>query len=127
MVTYARDDVHRRIVVTITGEAHTADVLGVIERQVADDAWQYGMLYDSREDTSAPSSADLRAVVDVVGRHIAQLGPRGPVAIVTSQPMNYGMARMYSTLGEPVHINVEVFRELADAEAWLDAQMGPAA
>ncbi len=126
MVTYERDDVRRRIVVTITGEAHTADVLGVIERQVADNAWRYAMLYDSREDTSAPSSGDLRAVVDVVGRHIAQLGPRGPVAIVTSHPMNYGMARMYATFGEPVRLNVEVFRDIADAEAWLDAQMGHA-
>jgi hypothetical protein len=30
------------------------------------------------------------------------------------------MARMYSTLGEPVRLSVEVFREIAEAETWLN-------
>jgi len=122
-ITYERDDVRRRIVVTIVGAVSAAEARGVINRQIAEGAWTYGLLYDARLDTSQPSTADVRGIVEYAGRCIAQHGPRGPVAIVTTNPSNYGMARMYSTLGEPVRLSVEVFREIAEAEAWLNVPL----
>ena len=45
------------------------------------------------------------------------------VAIVADQPAVYGIARMYQILRDPPY-EVQVFRELLEAEAWLagDAQ-----
>jgi len=123
--SYERDDARRRIVVTVEGDVSAAEALGIVNRQLADGAWTYGVLYDARNDTSQPSTADVRSIVEHVGRCIAQHGPRGPVAIVTRNPSNYGMARMYSTLGEPVKLTVEVFREIVEAEAWLVSQLPP--
>src|SRR5579872_4677632 len=96
-VRYERDDARKRILVTIVGLASAVDVVEVINRQLADGAWTYAVLYDSRLDTSQPPTAEVRAIVDYVARCIMQHGPRGPVAIVTPHPANYGMSRMYST------------------------------
>jgi hypothetical protein len=124
--SYQRDDARRRIVVTVEGNVSAAEALAVVSRQLADGAWSYGILYDARNDTSQPSTADVRSIVEYVGRCIVQHGPRGPVAIVTRSPSTYGMSRMYSTLGEPVNLTVEVFREIEAAEAWLESQTSPA-
>jgi hypothetical protein len=123
--SYQRDDARRRIDVTVEGDVSAREALDIVSRQLADGAWSYSILYDARNDTSQPSTADVRAMVEYVGRCIAQYGPRGPVAIVTRAPSNYGMARMYSTLGEPVKLTVEVFREIEEAEAWLVSQRPP--
>jgi hypothetical protein len=122
-VTYERDDVRRRVVVTIVGEATVLDVVGIINRQLSEGAWQYAILYDSRLDTSQTPTSEVRAIVDHVARCITQHGPRGPVAIVTPHPANFGMSRMYSTLGDSMKLTVEVFREMPEAEEWLSAQM----
>jgi hypothetical protein len=45
---YECDPVTRRVNVTSTGSANLEDVLEVIDRQAADGAWSYGMLYDAR-------------------------------------------------------------------------------
>ena len=124
-VTYQKDDARRRIVVTIVGTATSVDIVEIINRQLSEGAWQYAILYDSRLDTSQTPTAEVRAIIDYVARCISQHGPRGPVAIVTPNPVNYGMSRMYSTLGEPVNLTVEVFREMEEAEEWLAAQPLP--
>jgi len=40
-------------------------------------------------------------------------------ALVVSTPMDFGMARMYGALAQKVHPDFSVFRDLAEAEAWL--------
>ena len=122
-VTYERDDARRRISVSVSGTSSIEEIIGIVSRQLADGAWTYGILYDASLDLSQPSTADVRSIVEFVGRCIAQYGPRGPVAIVTPHPSSYGMSRMYSTLGEPVNLSVGVFRGIPEAEAWLAAQM----
>ena len=41
-------------------------------------------------------------------------------------PAAFGMMRMYSTLAGQVEQMVEVFRDIGDAERWLDAHAEPA-
>jgi hypothetical protein len=44
----------------------------------------------------------------------------GPTAIVTTDDVAFGMARMYSILAEGVGVNAEVFRDVNAATHWLD-------
>ncbi len=44
----------------------------------------------------------------------------GPTAIVTTDDVMYGMARMYSILAEGVGAAAEVFRDMESATRWLE-------
>jgi hypothetical protein len=119
-LTYLRDGVHGRITVTITGPARLADLESVVERQAADGTRGYGMLYDECLGTASLSVSATRALVAVVDRTTRAYGPRGPVAIVGEVVEQFGMARMYSILGDQHGRESNVFHDVAAAEAWLD-------
>ena len=121
-LTYSRDDAGRRITVTITGPATLDDMMRIVERQAAEGTWGYAMLYDQRTTATSASAGALRAFLAGVDRLTQAHGPRGPVAMVCLTDEQFGMGRMYSTLGEHQGLDSEVFRDLAAAEAWLDAR-----
>ena len=124
-ITYARDDAQRRIIVTTIGIVGIDDLLAVIDRQASEGTWEYGMLYDSRRVSSVASQTDVRAALKHVDTLSRTYGRRGPVAFVTTVPAAYGMVRMYSTLAGQLQQAVEVFRDIADAEHWLEAHTRP--
>jgi hypothetical protein len=124
---YKRDDVRRQITVTITGPALLADLASVVERQAADGTWRYAVLYDECTGTASLSVSATRALVTVVDRVTRAHGPRGAVAFVCEAGEKFGMARMYSILGEQQGLASHVFHDVAEAEAWLDTRRGMAA
>ena len=118
-IRYERDDTRRRVVVTIQGPFALADFLEVIERQHRDDAWTYGILYDLRGMMGEPAIADIRQSLS----QSAQVNrPRGPVAILATDPAIYGRACTFATLGRAT-MTVEVFRDSIEAERWLTAKL----
>jgi hypothetical protein len=119
---YERDDVRRQITVTITGPALLADLASVVERQAADGTWRYAVLYDECMGTASLSVSATRALLTVVDRVTRAHGPRGAVAFVCGADEKFGMARMYSILGERQGLDSHVFHNVADAEAWLDTR-----
>src|SRR5260221_14670084 len=126
-ITYARDDQRRRIVVTTIGIVGLDDLLAVVDRQASEGTWQYGMLYDSRRVASVASQTDVRAGLKHVEALTRGHGRRGPVAFVTTMPAAFGMVRMYSTLAGQIQQAVEAFRDIGDAERWLDERLNPPA
>ena len=126
-ITYERDDVRQRIIVTTIGIVGLDDMLAVMDRQAAEGTWQYGILYDSRRVASVGSQTDVRAGLKHVETISKTHGRRGPVAFVTTMPAAYGMVRMYSTLAGQIQQAVEVFRDIGDAERWLASHAEPGA
>lgn len=120
-VRYERDDARRRIVVTMQGPFALPDFLAVIDRQQADNAWGYGILYDLRGMTGRPVGADIRQSISQVGQADR---PRGPVALLTTDPAMYRSACAYAALGRS-KMTIEVFRDLDEAETWLAAETSP--
>src|SRR5260221_8581422 len=118
-IRYERDDASRRVVITLQGPFEPADFLAVIERWRSEDVGAYGMLYDLRGLTGEPSIADLRQFMSEAAQTTR---PRGPLAIVASDPIIYMRACTYATLGRAT-LTVEVFRNLDEAEQWLTAQV----
>jgi len=120
-ITYERDDERRRITVTTVGTVAYEDVMAVVDRQASEGTWHYGMLYDSRLVSTVASQADVRMGLKHVETLSRAFGQRGPVAFVTTMPAAYGMVRMYSILAGQMHQSVEVFRDIGDAERWIEA------
>lgn len=118
---YKRDDERRRFTVVSRGVASMTDILTSLDRQREEGAWTYALLHDGRALTGVDMDAhDIRCLLDRVGLLNRQHGPQGPVAIVATDATTYGMARMYSILAEAENLVTNVFRSVAEAEAWLD-------
>jgi hypothetical protein len=93
-LTYDRNEARRRITVTMVGPIRLEDLTAVIERQAAEGAWRYAMLFDGRAVTAPPSVDATRRLVMLVAQLTLAHGERGPVAIVCRSVDQFGMARM---------------------------------
>jgi hypothetical protein len=121
---YDRDDSRRLVVVTWQGAFATSEILEAVGRQRAEDTWSYGMLYDLRRTTGRPSLADLRDILNQVAAIASTERPRGPVAVLTTDPDLYRAACAYAALGRST-LRIEAFRELEEATRWLAAETRP--
>jgi len=120
-VVYERDDARRRVLVTVEGAFQTSDMLTVIERQRVEDTWSYGILYDMRHMTGRPTLPDLREIMGQAASHRPAQRLRGPVALLVTDPIMYGLACTYAALGHS-KLTIQVFRNLDEADAWLAAE-----
>jgi hypothetical protein len=83
-----------------------------------EDVGAYGMLYDLRGMKGAPTLADLRQFMSEAARTNR---PRGPLAILATDPIIYARACTYAALTRAT-MTVEAFRDTASADQWLTAQ-----
>ena len=120
-VTYERDDAARQVSVTVHGPFQTSDMLAVIERQRAEGTWSYGVLFDLRLMTGRPSLVDLREIMGQAASHRPSEGLRGPVAILVTEPVLYGIACTYAAMGQS-RLTINVFRDRDEANQWLAAK-----
>jgi hypothetical protein len=119
-IRYELDDVH--VVVTVHGPFQVDDILAVMARQRAEQTWAYGILYDLRGMTGGPTIAELRELMsEAAKRHLGQ-APRGPIALLATEPTLYDRLCAYAALGQSAALTIAVFRERAEAEEWLTAQ-----
>jgi hypothetical protein len=110
------DPVHGRIVTRAEGLVTLAAHIAAEER-----AGTIGPpeLLDTRADSTDLTAPQVRELVPRV-HELARHGRIGPTAVVATNAVVYGMARMSAILGEEIGIAVEVVRDLPSAEAWLD-------
>ena len=118
-IHYERDDKKRRILTISEGEVTLDDTLAVIERQVADGAWTYRMLFDTRASPSLPTLDELHEVIRRIGILTTKYGPRGPVALVMVDPALFAIGGRYARLANLTSLRVGLFASPQEAEAWL--------
>jgi len=111
--SYSRDDVRRRIEVIGDGPLSADDLISVVRRQIADNAWTYGLLYEA---TALPEAID--ALLVHVREASASLGPRGPVAVVSQGPDAINVARYMAS----ANVEIALFVNRRSAEEWLDSR-----
>lgn len=104
---------------TARGEVTFPDVEHHLEEEAAANSLAYPELVDAREGAVHLSPGDIRQTVGLL-RSLRERHPLGPTAIVVRTDFDYGMVRMLSILAEDV-CQVEVFRDLPEAESWLRA------
>lgn len=52
-------------------------------------------------------------------RTIGDCKKRGPIAVVATDDITFGMVRTFSGLAAPIGMRVNAFRQVSDAEEWL--------
>jgi hypothetical protein len=124
-IHYARDDVRRRIRITLTGPLTLADLIASVERQLAEGNWLDGLLVDARATFPAPPPSDMRLFASHVLKLIATHGPRGPIAVVARDASAIASAQLYLFFGGKTE-SIEVFWDLDDALQWLEQRLAQA-
>ena len=115
-IEYERDDQRRLITVTVTEPYTVADILGVIDRQAAEDTWAYAVLFDLQAPMAIP--ADSQHIADHV-RAVGRGRERGPVGIAISrQPDQFRRGLTYAELSGK-GATVEVLLTPAQVDDWL--------
>jgi hypothetical protein len=107
-----------------TGIIRADDLHGLINSLLADPGLLPGLrgLYDARY-----AEPDITVMqIAEVAREAKQLLDRGfgRLAIVADSQTTYRVAKTFSILARAVGIDVDVFKELDAAEAWLDEGNG---
>jgi hypothetical protein len=75
---------------------------------------------DLTESKSTPDLAELREIVATISEHAPRIGPK-KVAMLTSRPITFGVARVFEALAEveDTPLQVKVFNDRSAAWAWL--------
>jgi hypothetical protein len=118
-IHYERDDLRRRILALSRGHVTFDESIAIIDRQAAEGAWSYAMLYDTRASAAVPTADEIHRVVQHVGELTTKYGPRGPVAMVMLNPELLKMGQRYARLGHLTALAVGLFLTIEDAERWL--------
>ena len=117
-VAYERDDPRRLITVTVAEPVSLDELLGVIDRQAAEDTWAYAMFYDLR---GVKDVATLGYLPQISARVKALGGdrPRGPVGVaIHPRPDLFAAGQMYAELTSEL-MSVEVLLTSTQLAAWL--------
>jgi len=117
-IEYQRDDGRRLIRVTLTDPFTLDDLLSQTDRQWAEHAWDYAVLYDSRASQHIPPASEIQQLVD----HTQAVGGgrlRGPVGVaVPPRPEAVRGGQLLADVSGPLR-DIEILLNEAQIEAWL--------
>ena len=118
-ITYAISGEERLIKAFATGIIRADDLHGLIRSLLADPGLVPGLraLYDA---SAAEPDITVLQLAEVAGE-VRQLLNRGlgRIAIVAQSQATYRVAKTFTVLARAIGIDVDVFKELPVAEAWL--------
>jgi hypothetical protein len=121
-ITYVIDRLHQRMLTHASGLITFQDVDDHLDQEERDRGLHLPELVDARGARTDLTSAQVRALVQR-GIRLQRTIPLGPTAIVANDDTLFGMARMYSILGEHDGITVDVFRDVDSASRWLESHV----
>jgi hypothetical protein len=118
-IAYERDDIRRLITATLTEPSSMADFVSVVERQAAEDTWDYALLYDLRGLTIHPDpSLELQQFVDRV-QSLGAGRTRGPVAAIIAPRPDVVRSSLVTAQLTKGRLNFEVLLDAEQLAAWL--------
>ncbi len=118
-ITYTIEGEQHRVKAFATGIIRADDLHGLMRELLADARLVPGLraLYDARY---AEPDITIMQLAEVAGE-VRQLLNRGlgRIAIVAHSQTTYRVSKTFTVLARAIGIDVDVFMELAAAEAWL--------
>jgi hypothetical protein len=118
-ITYTISREQNRVTALATGIIRADDLHGLTRALLSDPGLVPGLrgLYDSR---FAEPDITILQLAEVAGE-VRQLLNRGlgRIAIVAQSQNTYRVAKTFTVLARAIGIDVDVFKELPGAEAWL--------
>ena len=118
-IHYKIDSELGMLLVVAEGESTQSERLAAMQRWLSDPDFRPGLqtLADFSQATSVPSLSELEDIVEHIRRHANAIGQK-KIAIVTSRPVTFGVARQFGALAPGV-MTVQVFKDRDAALAWL--------
>jgi len=113
-----RDDVRRRITITLSGPVALADVISFLNTQRSRDAWDYSVLYDARGMVVDLPPGDLQLVATHVGE-LSKVQGRGRVAVVWATEAQRVFVERSAALVQPAGVQLGLFPDMDAADRWL--------
>ena|SRR5438128_7474538 len=121
-ISYRIDEEKKRIYSRAEGVITFEDMHRHMKAEAGTPAASYGEIFDCTGATTTLTAIDVRALASE-RRSIAARQEPAPVAVVATTDVFFGMLRMFDMLTSQVR-PLQVFRELAQAEEWLDSITG---
>lgn len=126
-ITFRVEPARELAVVAFEGDVSLDDIRSYRSSLAGDPAWrkEFRQLVDVRSaGLKALSAEAVRSLADRAEELDPVLG-FGKVAVVVSQDLHYGLARMYQAMSEGSAREVEVFRDPDSALSWLGLPRRP--
>jgi hypothetical protein len=121
-ITYSISREDRVITSFATGIIRADDLHGLIKSILSDAAFVPGLrgLFDARY---AEPEITVMQIAEVAGE-VRELQKRGlgRLAVVAESQTTYRVAKTFSIIARAIGIDVDVFKELAPAQSWLDEE-----
>jgi hypothetical protein len=118
-IRYSTDPVNQRLITRADGTVTFQDITAHLDLEQRNRDLDRPELIDARGATTDLTAAQVRQLAQRAA-DMLRLVELGPTAIVTTDDVLYGMARMYSVLAEGVGATAEVFRDMESATKWLN-------
>jgi hypothetical protein len=118
-IRYSADPVNRRLVTRADGVVTFDEINAHLDLEQRNRDLDRPELIDARGATTDLTTEQVRQLVRRAA-DMLRLVELGATAIVTTDDVLYGMARMYSILAEGVGAASEVFRDVESATRWLN-------
>lgn len=122
---YRIDSERGMLFVEAEGDTTQAERLEAMQAWIRDPDFRPGLqtLADFSEATNVPTLAELEEIVDYMRRYATTIGQKR-IAMVTSRPVSFGVARQFGALAPGAFLTVQVFKDRESALAWLAEDSG---
>jgi hypothetical protein len=119
-IHYTIDAERGMLLIAAEGETTQSERLGAMQAWVSDPEFRPGLatLADFSEAVTVPTLPDLEEIVTYIRRYANAIGQK-KVAIVTTRPVTFGVARQFGALAPGGLLTVRVFKDRDAALAWL--------
>ena len=117
-INFHIDKVNKRIFSKAVGLITFESLLAHLKAEIEPEAVTYSEIFDCTDATTNLTVDQVRKLAEE-RRRIAQSQPAGPVAVVATNDLFFGMFRMFDMLTETIR-PIRVFRDVKAAEEWLD-------
>jgi hypothetical protein len=97
--------------------------MAIVDQQIAEGLWAYGILYDLRHTDDPTSREDAALVTAYVQAQSETHGRRGPVVLVTRAPAVLSGGLVYAYEAARRGVDIQVFWDLEEAEEWLTQRL----
>jgi len=118
-IHYVHDRVQDRLITTAEGLVTFDDLTAHLDMEEHNRDLGRAELIDARTATTNVTASQVRRLAQRAADMLAR-APLGPTAVVTTNDVAFGMARMYSVFAGSAGAIVEVFRDVEAAKAWLE-------
>jgi hypothetical protein len=122
-IQYVIDGIHQRVLTHADGLVTFQDLNQHLDAEERDRGLGLHELFDARGATTNVTAEQVRMLVQRAADTLRRI-PVGPTAIVATDDVVFGMARMYAILTEEAGARVEVFRDVESANRWLQEVSG---